>query len=122
MKTKGSHHFLKNSKELREFLAMKGIAFQRSDDSTNLYVHDLTSQQVFDLGIEYGNLLPQTDNVLNRLFKIGDRVIDKSSNDNSIGTILSIHTFARRVTIGFDKGGYGERKFHQITKDNVQRT
>lgn len=56
MKTKGSHHFLKDSKELREFLAIKGIKFEvpLQSNSTNLYVHDLTSQQLFDLGIQYG--------------------------------------------------------------------
>jgi hypothetical protein len=57
---------------------------------------------------------------MNRPFKTGDMVIDNLSNDKQTAKILSIDTIAQKVRIKFDTGGYGERKFYEISEPDMQ--
>lgn len=53
MKIKNTH-LLNDSQSLREFLAIKGILFSKENtEDTTLRVHNITSQKLFSLGMQY---------------------------------------------------------------------
>lgn len=53
---------------------------------------------------------------MTQLFKTGDKVTDNQSNDKSKAIIISIDTMHERVMIKFESGGYGSRKYYEVTK------
>lgn len=56
---------------------------------------------------------------MNRPFRTGDKVIDNLSNNCATAKIISIDVFAEKCIIKFDSGGYGKRKFHEISEPDM---